>query len=172
MAINNKKFKTYVTKLYNGEKKLLKKMSGGSSFDLFIEKSGKPERENVSSSQRKKVMRDSGEKCQICAKPHQKHLFSIHHMDGDRSHTDSSKNLVLLCKDCHSDVHSEVKAKLKDAKIKASRGKNKKMTVDDFFGIGNLGKSTKGPDINEMLYGKSTKKKKKKGNSFDDLIGW
>ena len=55
MIINKEKLKLYVKKLYSGEKELINKQKKGSSFDLFVEKAGKPEREAIRSSQRQEV---------------------------------------------------------------------------------------------------------------------
>jgi hypothetical protein len=171
MAINEKKFKSFASKLYRGENKLLKKQSGNSSFDLFASNVGKPEREGIRSSQRKTIMERAKNKCEMCKRDYEKDLFSIHHVDGDRSHT-TRDNLALLCKSCHRKVHRETKAKFQDAKIKNTRKKGKSVTINDFLGVSISSKKTKGPNIHEMIHGKQKKGNKSKGPSFDDLIGF
>jgi deoxycytidylate deaminase len=64
-----------------------------------------------------KAVIDNHKKCAICPtlytdKPD---IFEIHHIDG-RSDNTITKNLALICSNCHKQVHAEANRILKDAK--------------------------------------------------------
>ena len=70
----------------------------------------KPKRKPIKSGTRTNILADSGAKCQKCKrslkglKPH------IHHKNGNPKDNKSS-NLILVCPNCHSELHRTMKPK-------------------------------------------------------------
>ena len=106
--VNKSKLELYTNRLYRAEIKRLKSKT-----------KKKGSRISPSSSQGSKVVDDCGRKCAVCSKKYDEDPrdFLIHHINGDRSMTITS-NLVLLCWSHHNKIHDEVKAKIRDYKVK------------------------------------------------------
>jgi len=51
---------------------------------------------------RQRAIEEHGEECGVCA---DSDGVQVHHIDGDRGNNDI-ENLIPLCRDCHSTVHS------------------------------------------------------------------
>ena len=115
--ISETKLKTYVNKLYRGDLSRYKKKNEWEhsikKFLAFEEK--KIKRQSPTKPQQKRCIEDYHSKCAICGLPYTSYGFEYHHIDGDRSKARTvRKNLVLLCKICHSKVTNQAQAKLRD----------------------------------------------------------
>jgi len=105
MKKNEVKYNSYIGKLYEGEKK---RADSGERR--------KEERISPEDAQGKEIVRKYSAKCDVCGLPYvDPAQFDIHHINGDPSST-VTRNLVLLCKNCHGSVHGRVNSLIKDYK--------------------------------------------------------
>jgi len=121
--IDEQKLEVYVKKLYNGELKRFKerqKTDDSLTALMFFKQESKRERINPSDPQKRAVRKRYGNACAICGRPYEHYGFKYHHINGNPSDTVTS-NLILVCQSCHDRIHDEVRAKLKDYKIKSKR---------------------------------------------------
>jgi len=65
-----------------------------------------------------KAVIEKYKKCAVCSIPYTDKLdiFDTHHIDGQSDHT-HTKNLALICSNCHRQVHTEANRILKDLEI-------------------------------------------------------
>ena len=109
MAVDRAKLNKYAKLLYEGMRERHKNKIKSTGARIA-----------PSSTQGMKIVNDY-QRCDICGLKYDGPVsFEIHHIDGDRSNT-VTRNLVLLCKICHSKVTTEAKAKLKDYKIESKK---------------------------------------------------
>lgn len=122
--INQKELNKYVNRLYLAELKRYKEKLNKdpllTALSFFDNEEKRRRRVSPTKSQKKKVREIYHYKCAVCGKPYDEYDFEYHHIDGDPSHTAVS-NLVLLCHSCHRRITDEVRAKLKDYKVRSKR---------------------------------------------------
>ncbi|KAF5087784.1 hypothetical protein DSECCO2_45550 [anaerobic digester metagenome] len=105
MVINETKRESYVKRLFLGEKK---RVDSGERK--------KKERISPDDAQGKEIVRKYKAKCDVCSLPYtDPHQFAIHHINGDPEIT-ITRNLTLLCSNCHNGIHGTVDSQIKDYK--------------------------------------------------------
>jgi hypothetical protein len=103
--INEAKRESYVKRLFIGEKK---RVDSGERK--------KKERISPDDAQGKEVVRKCKAKCDMCGLSYtDPHQFAIHHINGDPEIT-VTRNLTLLCSNCHNGIHGSVDSQIKDYK--------------------------------------------------------
>lgn len=105
MAVNETKRESYVKRLFVGEKK---RVDSGERK--------KKERISPDDAQGKEIVRIYKAECDVCGLPYtDPHQFAIHHINGDPNIT-VTRNLTLLCSNCHNGIHGSVDSQIKDYK--------------------------------------------------------
>ena len=105
MNIDEAKQESYVKRLLRGEKK---RVDSG--------KGKKEERISPDDAQGKEIVRKCKAKCDVCSLPYtDPHKFNVHHIDGEPDNT-LTRNLTLLCSNCHNSIHGRVDSLIKDYK--------------------------------------------------------
>lgn len=132
-VIDKKKLELYVEKLYKGLLlRYKKKLREDSSYPLTIFYREERKRKPTGRYRRKTVLENYNDRCVICSKRlYDRDDTEIHHIDGDRSNT-QTKNLVPMCKRCHTKVTRLANTKLQDYKVRQDRRRPRSI-LDQFY---------------------------------------
>lgn len=109
----------FVDRLYKGE---LKRIKSGERK--------KKERIDPDSAQGKDVIQKCKGKCVLCDSLYtvDPHTFAIHHINGNPQDT-QTRNLTLMCSNCHNSIHGEVDKKTRNYKASTSNKKSDESSV-------------------------------------------
>jgi len=122
-------------------------------FNFGLEKTER--KRSLTSADKKRIAAEQGYNCKKCSNRLKTRYHIDHIKPFSQGGSDSARNLQALCSNCHDEKTEEERHVKRQKKI---REQEKRVTGSS---MPSLFSAPKGSDVNSLLFGKPSKKKKK-----------